>query len=80
VRGFGSRKEVFRATPADLMRIEGIGEQTADEIARFEVDRHAERELRLVEKYQARLLTLLDPEYPCLLKVIHDPPSVIYLK
>jgi DNA processing protein len=80
VRGFGSPKEVFRATPADLMRIEGIGEKTAAEISRFEVDRHAERELRLVEKYQALLLTLLDAEYPCMLKVIHDLLSVIYFK
>jgi len=80
VRAFDSPEEVFRRSPAELMRVEGIGEKVAGEIARFEVERNAERELRLIEKYRARLITLNDPEYPCLLKVIYDPPPVIYAK
>jgi len=80
VRAFGSPEEVFRRSPAELMQVEGIGEKTAGEIARFDVEQNAGREMRLIEKYRARLLTLDDPEYPCLLKVIYDPPPVIYVR
>jgi len=80
VRAFGSPEQVFARSPRELMSVEGIGEKTAREITAFEVDRAAERELRLVEKYQARLITLNHPEYPELLKAIYDPPPVIYAK
>lgn len=39
-----------------------------------------EREIEKAEKEGARFLTILDPDYPALLKHITDPPLVLYLK
>ncbi len=75
---FGSPEQVFRVPRKDLMRVEGIGDKTATEIANFGVEAKVDRELRLLEKIQARILTLVSPEYPELLRQIYDPPPLLY--
>jgi DNA processing protein len=61
-----------------LRTVEGIGEKTAGEILKFDLEASVEREFRLAGKLGARILTLESPEYPPLLKSIYDPPPVIY--
>jgi DNA processing protein len=75
---FGSPEQVFRVSRKELMRVEGIGDKTATEIAGFSIEEKADRELRLLEKIQARIVTLVDPEYPELLRQIFDPPPLLY--
>jgi DNA processing protein len=78
IREFGSPEQVFRVSRKDLMRVEGIGDKTATEIANFSIEAKVDRELRLLEKVQARILTLVNPEYPELLRQIFDPPPLLY--
>ncbi|MBI4384300.1 MAG: DNA-protecting protein DprA [Nitrospinae bacterium] len=78
VREIGPPERVFRASRAELMRIDGIGEKTADQILKFDVEQISDRELRLAEKLGARILTSAGPDYPELLKSIYDPPPVLY--
>ena len=78
VREFGSPEQVFRSPRKELMRVEGIGDKTATEIASFSIEAKVDRELRLLEKIQARILTLTNPEYPELLRQIYDPPPILY--
>lgn len=39
-----------------------------------------EKELNLLDKYQIRILTIFDQDYPILLKEIYLPPAVLYIK
>jgi DNA processing protein len=39
-----------------------------------------DQELEKVHRHQVGVLTLADPDYPRLLKQIHDPPPVLYVK
>lgn len=38
------------------------------------------KELKLIEKHNIEILTILDRDYPPLLKEIYDPPAVLYVK
>ncbi len=80
VRAIGSPEAVFKASKSQLMAVEGIGGKIAQEILNFRVDEKTERELRLADKFGARIITVGCEEYPPLLKAIYDPPPVIYCK
>lgn len=80
IRAIGSPEAVFKASKNQLLKVEGIGEKTAQEIINFRFEEKTERELRLADKFGARIITLDCEEYPKLLKTIYDPPPVIYCK
>ncbi len=80
VSAFGSPQEVFAASSQNIVQVEGVGQKVATEISRFDIDRVAEREMRLAERSGARILTVNSFEYPSLLKAIYDPPPVIYCR
>lgn len=77
---FGEPRAVFEARLADLLDIEGVRKETARRIVKRELVSDPEEELRRVEKCDARIITYLDPSYPALLKEIHYPPMVLYIK
>ena len=77
-REIGPPDQVFRATRKDLLRVDGIGEKTADEILKFDVEKSIDREFSLMEKLGIDFLTSSCPDYPSLLKTIYDPPPVLY--
>lgn len=76
---FESPVDVLRATRSQLLSVQGIGEETADAITRWERDVDLAGELKRVEQYGCRIVTQLDPEYPPLLREIYDPPIVLYV-
>lgn len=77
---FQSPKAVLEADYQDLSRVEGIDEKTARNI-RQKVDRKfAEDQLSRVEKHGAQLISFWDSKYPDVLKKIHDPPVLLYVK
>jgi len=80
LRHFGSVRNVFRANVRELMAVHGIGEKNAREILDFDLERNIDREFRLAEKLNLRVMTLASPEYPYLLKSIYDPPPVLYYR
>lgn len=75
---FGSPAAVWTATRSELQSVEGIGPKIAASIvsARDEVD--AEAELRLAAEHGIDVLTEAEPDYPRLLREIHDPPGVLF--
>lgn len=71
---------ILAASRDQLMRVGGIGVETADAIAGWESSIDLEGELRRVREFGCRVLTQGDEEYPALLREIYDPPIVLYLK
>ena len=76
---FKTPEAVFRASKADLLSVEGLGEKVAGEIQRGPFEKIVERELYLIEKVGATIVTFQDENYPRRLKDIYDPPPLLYV-
>jgi len=76
---FGSPSAILSASGQDLRSVEGIGTEVASFITGWREHADPDEELNAVEKAGARVVTQADPEYPELLKEIHDPPILLYV-
>jgi DNA processing protein len=77
---FGDVERILGASVFELTKIEGIGNKTAEMIARSRNAFDAEKELALADKLGVRVIHLQDQRYPPVLKAIYDPPPVLYVK
>jgi len=81
VRAWHSPEAVLRASRDELIQ-KGCSSQLADAIRRGP-DRSAcrsiERELKAIERERVEVRSLLDPAYPARLKMITDPPPLLYI-
>jgi len=77
---FGDAPAVLRASRAELLRVRGIGEETAEAIAGWEKTVDLAAELRRIREFGCRVVIQADEEYPELLRQIYDPPIVLYVK
>lgn len=75
---FQEPERIFKASIAELSEVEGIREDIARSIVKKRFSDDPEKEFREAENRGARILAYTDPEYPRLLKEIHDPPIVLY--
>jgi DNA processing protein len=75
---FGSPEALFSATVTDLQRA-GCTPASAERLL-DPIYQANDRDLRLLEQLEVRLLTRGDPEYPALLREIHDPPPALYVR
>ena len=70
---------ILSATESELRQVEGVGGEVAASIRGWEAQVDLADELKLVEEAGARVVTMRSPEYPALLREIHDPPVVLYV-
>ena len=79
---FEDPARVLRAAPKALMRVKGVGEEVAREIA-LGVGASAlalEQELELIAEAGLEIVSLGDDRYPPLLAQIPDAPPILYVK
>jgi DNA processing protein len=76
---FGEASAILNASHQELLRVRGIGEDTAKAIAGREQARLT-AELKRIEDFGCQIIIQSDPEYPEILKQIYDPPVVLYVK
>ena len=79
LKHFGEPEKVFRSSRKELLKVEGINDSLASLIVRFKVPDEVEEDLALVRKNGYKIVTFSDPDYPALLRHIHDPPPVLYV-
>ncbi|MBX3745090.1 MAG: DNA-processing protein DprA [Verrucomicrobiae bacterium] len=77
---FGDACAVLGASRDALMRVSGVGSDTAEAIAGWERSVNLAAELRRVEEFGCRVIVQDDAEYPALLREIYDPPIVLYVR
>jgi DNA processing protein len=77
---FGEAPSILEATKAQLLKVQGIGEETARAIANWQESVDLSGELKRVKDFGCHILTLADEAYPELLRQIYDPPIVLYVK
>src|SRR2546421_6931735 len=77
---FGEASAILNASKQQLLRVRGIGEETAEAIACWEKNVDLSSELNRIKDFGCSIVTQADPEYPELLRQIYDPPMVLYVK
>ena len=76
---FESPERVLTAKRDDLKSVEGLSTPLIESLISWESAVDLSQELRWVQESGANIMTLDDPEYPRLLREIHDPPAVLYV-
>lgn len=80
VRRFGSPQAVLEAPKAQLAELPDFGTKLTAAL-KSEVDfDQAEKQMLMLEKSGAKLISILDPAYPKPLKQIYDPPSFLLVQ
>ena len=79
LRRFGSPSAALAASVDELTAIEGLGPQIARAIRTCRDEAFVERQLRLLERDQARIVTFRDRDYPGHLREIYDPPPLLFV-
>ncbi|MBN1339518.1 MAG: DNA-processing protein DprA [Bacteroidales bacterium] len=74
----GSAEAVFREKKSTLLRIPGIGKASAESVAKHDVLKRAEEEIRFIQKHRIKCLYYLSKEYPARLKNCIDSPVMLY--
>jgi DNA processing protein len=75
---FGTPREVLRASEAALAEV--VGPKLGQRLRTYQEVVDVDAQARALDQYQARLITMEDPEYPPHLAEIYDPPLVLFVR
>ncbi|MFA0964778.1 DNA-processing protein DprA [Roseivirga sp. BDSF3-8] len=76
----GSAENVFALPVAKLIKVPGIGRQTAENILKYKNTSLAEEVLEKAEKNETSVLPFTHPSYPLQLRQIPDFPPLLYTR
>jgi DNA processing protein len=76
---FKEPQQTLSAKRSELRKVEGIGNEVADQIASWESIVDLAAELARIRDFGATVITQESPSYPKSLREIHAPPIVLYL-
>ncbi len=77
---FGTAAAVLDAAPSDLRTVEGIGPKLTDRIAAARREIDPSEVLATCRQHGIDILSDADPAYPAMLREIHDPPAVLFVR
>src|SRR5215472_17187860 len=76
---FQEPQQILEAKRGELRKVEGIGNEVADQISTWESTIDLASELKRVRDFGATVITQESPSYPRSLREIHAPPIVLYV-
>jgi len=76
---FGSVQEAVEAGPQQWRRVKGIGDKTVEDLSAV-TDEQVDAEIARADECDVRIVCLADEDYPAALKMIYDPPPVLYIR
>ena len=76
---FQEPQQILAAKRGDLRKVEGIGNEVADQISNWESTVDLPAELERVRDFGATVITQESASYPPPLREIHAPPIVLYV-
>ncbi len=77
---FGSSVAVLQAAPSELRDVPGVGPKLCRKILAAGTEIDVASELDFCRQHQISLLTDQDADYPRMLREIHDPPAVLFVR
>jgi len=75
-----SAEDIFSLPAREIQKVDGIGADLADKLAKFDGWKKVDRHIKKAQKAGAYLVGINCPHYPELLKHIYDPPVVLWVK
>jgi len=76
---FGNLENAWKADELELMRA-GLDENIIKEFCSQRITINPDKELKKLKPHGINVITILDENYPRLLKEIYDPPSILYVR
>ena len=76
---FGDADSVFTASMRELVEVPGVDKAIAYRIKQKPDHSFADHQFREAERYEVRIVSYWDKEYPSRLKNIYDPPIVLFV-
>jgi DNA processing protein len=76
---FQEPQHILAAKRSELRKVEGIGNEVADQISNWQSTFDLSAELQRIRDFGATVITQESPEYPRPLREIHAPPIVLYV-
>jgi len=76
---FDSPERVLSAKRNELLGVDGLNQVLVDSLLSWRSVVDLTQELARIHEFGATVVTLEDPDYPALLREIHDPPTVLYV-
>ena len=77
---FGSAKAALAAAPSALREVYGVGPKLMHKIAGADHEIDVEAEIALCREHGIDILTEAHTAYPRILREIHDPPGVLFVR
>lgn len=72
--------DAFNSTRDSLSQLNYLTPKSINQILSAKENEFVINQLRLLEKYHVRLISIKDDEYPDVLKYIYSPPILLYIK
>ena len=76
---FGTPEHILTAKRDQLRKVDGVGNEVAEQIANWQSIVDLSAELQRIRDFGATVITQNSPEYPKSLREIHSPPIVLYV-
>lgn len=80
IQRFGEPAKVFSASTAELLQVPGVTDRLAGILQGYQIPADVYEDLALAKKHGVEILTCSDYDYPALLRHIHDPPPLLYVR
>ncbi len=80
IERFGSAQQVFAAPSGDLRSVPGIGTKLSRVIQRGATEIDVAAEIELCRRHGIAIIAHGDDAYPRLLREIHDPPAILFVR
>lgn len=80
VETFGAPEEVFRSSLTKLTKMGKLHASIAERIVQFSGSDLIEHHIRLMDRYEVKLITLFDDSYPENLRDLDDSPPMLYVR
>ena len=77
---FGSPRAVFEAAPSELREVQGVGSKLMRKITAGLQEIDVEEQIALCRRHGVDILTESHQQYPRMLREIHDPPGVLFVR
>src|SRR5206468_10525606 len=77
---FKEPQQILAAKRNELRKVEGIGNEVADQISNWESTVDLVEEVKRLRDFGATVITQESPSYPRPLREIHAPPILLYVR
>lgn len=77
---YKSPEKIYKLTKEELLKIEGIGEETAKNIIVSKNEKLLDYHIKYMKENNIDIIHIYEKNYPQVLKEIYDPPISLYIK